>query len=325
MLLKTSLVLILSTMVIQTSSMSALRPGTDVSTNDVDIVYNTGSLKYFIEFSVSFEYINSIYAFCFRERPVTFDSTNPTTCSLSNSGSSYECMEFDGSGTTDAYYYYTLSSDGSTISNIDTYTPNSVITGSGFGSYYISLDGTISTGSLNYLANSASIYELVSNEERVFLNPDDYKSNYVNTFPTHLNVPISSIIMPHNFQCVVYNSQIATLIFYGGFYRISTPVMIYSLVTYSFDQTTTFGAWQGISFSKSHAFRDMMAVILNTGELIDLYSLIASAPYDDTSTNINGVNDWVLIKSSGQIAKNNISWAYLSSFYRYYETSSSGD
>jgi len=94
--------------------------------------------------------------------------------------------------------------------------------------------------------------------------------------------------------------------------------MIYAIITYSIDLSTTFAAWQGISFSKSHAFRDMMAFIPHTGTLYDMFSLLASAPYDDTSSNINGLNDWVLIESSGQITKNNISWYYYTIFYRYY-------
>jgi len=118
--------------------------------------------------SNNFEFINAIYIMCFRERPVSYDTADPSTCSLSNSGSSYSCLEFDGTGTTDAYYYFTLSSDRTTASSLETYTPNNVTTGTGYGSYLISLDGTISTGSIDYLPSTPSIYEVISNEELVF-------------------------------------------------------------------------------------------------------------------------------------------------------------
>ena len=52
---------------------------------------------------------------------------------------------------------------------------------------------------------------------------------------------------------------------------------------------------------------------------------MATSPYDDTSTNINGVNDWVLIESTGLLSRRSITWLYYTTFYRYYETTSSGD
>ena len=84
-----SVILSTTLLVIQTTSLSALRPGTDVSTNDIQIDYQSDTSRYRLILSTKFEFINSVYVLCFRERPVFFDVNYPTTCSLSNSNGIY--------------------------------------------------------------------------------------------------------------------------------------------------------------------------------------------------------------------------------------------
>ena len=130
--------------------------------------------------------------------------------------------------------------------------------------------------------------------------------------------------MPQHFECFVYNNIYATMLFYGGVIRFSTEIMIFSLVTMALD-SSYFTAWQAISFSKSHAFRDMVGIITHTGTLYDMYSLIADTPYDDTSANIGGLNDYTLMYSSGTLSQSNVTFYYYNQFYRFYSTGSAGD
>jgi hypothetical protein len=95
--------------------------------------------------------------------------------------------------------------------------------------------------------------------------------------------------------------------------------MMIGLVTLN-PNSQSFGAWQGISFSKDHAYRDMIGVVLNSGTVTDLYSLYASAPYADTSTNVGGTSDVYLISSTGVINQKALSYAYITQFYRSYDT-----
>lgn len=46
--------------------------------------------------------------------------------------------------------------------------------------------------------------------------------------------------------------------------------------------------WEGLSFSQDHASRDMLGVYPSTGTYADLFSLYATAPFTDVSSNING-------------------------------------
>ena len=69
----------------------------------------------------------------------------------------------------------------------------------------------------------------------------------------------------------------------------------------------------------------MVGVVLNTGAIYDMYSLIADAPYDDTSANVNGLNSYELIYSSGRDKFEVINSHYETQFSRYYETGSTGD
>ena len=100
---------------------------------------------------------------------------------------------------------------------------------------------------------------------------------------------------------------------------------MFALVTLNF-KTSPFAAWQGISFAKDHAYRDMIGVVLNSGSITDLYSLYATAPKDDTSTDVGGTNDVYLISSTGLTDRQAYSSVYITQFYRNYDTGdSAGD
>jgi len=47
--------------------------------------------------------------------------------------------------------------------------------------------------------------------------------------------------------------------------------------------------WGGLSYSKDHASRDMVGFEPATGTVTDLFSLYATAPFEDVSSNVGGV------------------------------------
>jgi hypothetical protein len=94
---------------------------------------------------------------------------------------------------------------------------------------------------------------------------------------------------------------------------------MFALVTLNINNTL-FAAWKGISFAKDHAYRDMIGVVLNSGSITDLFSLYATAPYEDTSTNIGGSTDVYLISSTGLTNQQAYNSVYITQFYRNYDT-----
>ncbi len=121
------------------------------------------------------------------------------------------------------------------------------------------------------------------------------------------------------YSCHIYNNDIVTLLFYGGVWRFSKKIIIFGSAIYSLSGTK-FAGWSGITYSSSHAFRDMMAYLPHTGTIYDLYSVMADAPYSDTSTNIGGTNDFTLLISSGFKDRSKINSFYFTQFYRLYDT-----
>lgn len=58
--------------------------------------------------------------------------------------------------------------------------------------------------------------------------------------------------------------------------------------TGAFPTTVNLNAWIGISLSRSHAGRDMMAFITANSTIMDMYSLYYHSPYLDKSPNVEG-------------------------------------
>jgi hypothetical protein len=68
-----------------------------------------------------------------------------------------------GTTTTFNYTYFILGNDLTTVTSSSTFTPTTVVSGTGFGSLAVSLSGTIAgSTAFNYLANSPSFYEVIS-------------------------------------------------------------------------------------------------------------------------------------------------------------------
>lgn len=70
--------------------------------------------------------------------------------------------------------------------------------------------------------------------------------------------------------------------------------MFFHVLSYLEDTTGAFptivnlNAWIGISLSRSHAGRDMMAFITANSTIMDMYSLYYHSPYLDKSPNVEG-------------------------------------
>lgn len=78
----------------------------------------------------------------------------------------------------------------------------------------------------------------------------------------------------------------------------------------------TLNMWGGMDYSSSHAGRDMIGYSA-LGYLYDLFSLYASAPFNDTSENINATFDITQTYSSYSGAMSHFVGV---GGYRYYET-----
>jgi hypothetical protein len=87
--------------------------------------------------------------------------------------------------------------------------------------------------------------------------------------------------------------------FTGGIFLSakSATYFIALLIDNSANNNTDLNMWAGFSFSQTHVNEDMITFFVKTvaqkGNITvtDCYSLLGSAPYSDTSSNINGNND----------------------------------
>jgi hypothetical protein len=279
----------LAWLVTLSQAISALRYGSDVSTNDILVEYKSSVAKSYLVMDTSFENIKATFVMCFKELSLGANSTDPTRCGISGASSGYQCLQYTYASSGVSYYYFSLSDDYSVTTNIQSYTPAEVISGSSYSTYSISLTGTIAGNtSVNYLSNTKTIYQIRSNNQRTFYGSTTVKENYLSSLTISLNLSSSDMIMQRHAECFVYNADIITGLFYGGVYRFGTQLMMFGVIAVS-NSGTSFAGWTGISFSKNHAFRDMVGLVHHTGTITDLKSLIAGAPYADTSTNIGGV------------------------------------
>lgn len=130
------------------------------------------------------------------------------------------------------------------------------------------------------------------------------------------------------FQYYVNNDYNYNLIFYGGVVRAGQDVMFISFLSFlssiaaqngtNVDSSSVLNIWGGLSFSTSHAGRDMVGFSSGLGYTYDLHSLLASAPYNDTSININGTDDFTQAFTSNEIQK--MTFFYAGGGYRLYTT-----
>ena len=61
--------------------------------------------------------------------------------------------------------------------------------------------------------------------------------------------------------------------------------------------------WGGFSYAHSHVNRDMTTFTYSSNQILvnDTYSLLGIAPYSDTSSNVNGVNNIEVISSEQSV------------------------
>jgi hypothetical protein len=149
-----------------------------------------------------------------------------------------------------------------------------------------------------------SIYELVVGNGANLLTAGTTKLVYFQTFrASNLSSYLSTgILMQRYYQCYQYyvnDDYNYNFIFYGGVVRAAQDVMFFSFLSFltkdgtTVDTSALLNIWGGLSFSTSHAGRDMIGFSSGLGYTYDLYSLFAAAPYNDTSININGTYDFV--------------------------------
>lgn len=77
--------------------------------------------------------------------------------------------------------------------------------------------------------------------------------------------------------------------------------------------------WGGISYSLSHTLSDMFGFESKTGKSYDLFSLYASAPFQDIDPNINSTNDVIILANSFDAVHSDGKHYYIQ-YYRRYDT-----
>ena len=121
------------------------------------------------------------------------------------------------------------------------------------------------------------------------------------------------------------------MVFYGGAIRGGNDTMFVhvlsyflnssgSLITTADNSSLNLNGWIGISFSRSHATRDMVAFILANSTIFDLYSLYYNAPYLDTSIHVNGKDDILSLADSTTHTAGNNTHYYYGGIARLYST-----
>lgn len=236
---------------------------------------------------------------CYRQR-IVINSTNGT-CFLSNYDQPYTCLLLK----------WTNSLSLSTYTADATLTPNNSTIAPVNDSNMYAGSNSSSTASISFNTSLIinSIYELVVGNGANLLTASTTKLVYFQTYraATTQSYLTTGILMQRYYQCYQYyvnDDYNYNLIFYGGVVRGGQDVMYFHFLSYLSKDTTTvdtsglLNIWGGLSFSTSHAGRDMLGFSSGYGYTYDMYSLFAAAPYNDTSININGTNDYTQTFSS---------------------------
>lgn len=269
---------------------SALRM-CDSESCDLDLYYTNGVYN----FTIPLLYLrpNPTLSLCLRQR-VARNGTNGT-CFLNNFEKPYNCLLIKWTNT------LTLS----TYTADATLTPNNSTIAAVTDSNMYSGSNSSSTASIafNTSLNANSIYEMVVGNGDNLLTAGIIKLVYFHTFraASTISYLTTGILMQRYYQCYQYyvgNDYNYNIIFYGGVVRAGKDVMFFNFLSYLSKDTVTvdtsalLNIWGGLSFSTSHAGRDMLGFSSGLGYTYDMYSLFAAAPYNDTSNNINGTDDF---------------------------------
>lgn len=155
-------------------------------------------------------------------------------------------------------------------------------------------------------------------------NDPQTKLVFFHTFKTTNQTNSDNLFMQRNYQCYQYYYQSVynyNLIFYGGTIRDGQNTMYFHVVSYLPVTNINLNMWGGISYSKSHAGRDMLGFSSRNGLVYDLYSIYFAAPFaDDNTVNVGATDDVLAIASSYSYAKNQSYYYYMGSS-RLYDTS----
>jgi hypothetical protein len=105
------------------------------------------------------------------------------------------------------------------------------------------------------------------------------------------------------YQYYVGSDYNYNLIFYGGVVRGGKDTMFINFLSFlsngsNVDISGNLNIWGAVDFSTSHSSRDMVGFSSGYGYTYDMFSLYASAPFNDTSINVNGTYDYVQTFSS---------------------------
>ena len=128
--------------------------------------------------------------------------------------------------------------------------------------------------------------------------------------------------MQRNYECFlettadnVINKQI--FIFDGGVVRDESRTEYYVMGILAIRKNGNLNMWGGITYSRGHVLADMFGFSTASGEIYDLFSLYAAAPYEDLANNINGTLDITEI-ANGYDPNNEAFSNYYIQFYRRY-------
>jgi hypothetical protein len=296
---------------------SALRM-CDSDNCDIDLAYTGG--MYNLTIPNAYLQTHDTMSFCARIRTAVNASNG--TCDLNGYDQPYNCLLVKSTYTsTLAITLYTYQADATLALINGTVQFNTA-------SYTSSISLSTTSIIFNTLTTN-SIYELTVGNSQNLATDSSTKLVFFQTFKSTSTTGFKTngIFMQRYFQCFQYyvnTSYNYNLIFYGGVVRGGQNVMFIhfvsflSLVDSSIDTTSLLNMWGGLDFSSGHAGRDMVGFSSGYGSTYDLYSLYASAPFNDTSININATNDFTQVFTSND--KGVISSFIVAGGYRLYDT-----
>lgn len=135
---------------------------------------------------------------------------------------------------------------------------------------------------LNSLLKPNSIYELNVGYMVDLSNDPMMKQVYFHTYKSANQTASDNLLMQRNIECFQFyylNDYNYNLVFYGGVLRNNQDVLFMHVLSVLTNTKNVLNMWGGISFSMSHAGRDMIGFSSKSGINYDLFSLYQSAPF----------------------------------------------
>ena len=254
------------------------------------------SNQYNISIRNNFLVSNGYFVLCARERNIV-NATN-TECNVEGYTNSYSCFDVTPtiSGSSVTAVAVTSFTEDLTLTSVNT-TTTAVANVAEIGSNSVAV--TMSTA-ISLTANR--IYEAVVGTRKDLANGENTKQAFFHTFRANgqTSVPSTNLFMQRHVECSLHfhaPNYVYSLIFYGGVVRNGGDTMFIHFVSYlgndtAPNTTASLNMWAGLSYSTSHASKDMMAVSSLSSDIDDMYSLYYTAPYLDTANEINGTSNF---------------------------------